>query len=108
MEHLISNKFILDGTAETVMHPARYKILAMMGESKEPQFVDQIAKATEIHPRMVSHHLDVLEDKGLISCEYKLMESKKSKREVAVRLCSLQPKATEVMDAIKESVEEGL
>lgn len=108
MESLISSKFIMDGTAVIVLHPARYQILAFLGEKKEPQFVDQIAKATGIHPRMVSHHLDVLEDKKLLSSEYRIIDGKTGRRGIAVRMCTLLPKAKQVIDGLKESLEEGL
>lgn len=91
-----------------IMHSARYHILAYLDEKREPQFVEQIAKATKIHPRMVSHHLDVLEENGLISSEYKLIESAGGKREVAVRMCKLLPKYSEVKNSLRESLEEDI
>ena len=108
MEQLISNKFIIDGTAELVLHPARYQILEYLGKKNEPQFVDQIAKATGIHQRMVSHHLDALEEKEIIHCDYKIINSKTGKRGVAVRMCSLLPKASEVVNELTKSLKEGL
>jgi DNA-binding transcriptional ArsR family regulator len=97
-------KFIVDGTAGVVMQPARFKILQHLRKTKEPSYVDQIAKACDIHPRMVSHHLDVLEDQGLVTSEFKLMKLEGSKKDVAVRLCSATPKADEVLRDIRESV----
>lgn len=108
MEQLISNRFIIDGTAEIVLHHARFQILEFLGKKKVPQFVDQISKGTGIHPRMVSHHLDVLEEKELIRSEYKIIDSKTGKRGVAVRMCELLPKAREVISELKKSFSEGL
>jgi DNA-binding MarR family transcriptional regulator len=95
--------FITDGTAGLLMQPSRFKILQLLRQSKEPQFVEQIAKALEIHPRMVSHHLDILQDQGLIESKYELVNVERSKRGVAVRLCSATPKANEVLRQIRES-----
>ena len=89
-------KYITDGTAGVVMHPARYLILQCIRKSKDPLYVDQLAKAVDIHPRMVSHHLDVLEEQGLVECKYELVNIEGSKRGVAVRLCSVTPKTEEV------------
>jgi len=85
------------------MHPARFKILQLLRQSKEPLFVEQIAKAVEIHPRMVSHHLDVLEEAKLVESKYELVKVNGSKRGVAVRLCSVTPKTEEVLQDIRES-----
>ena len=98
-------KFIVDGTAELVMHPARFQILQYLREAGEPRFVDQIAKAKGIHPRMVSHHLDVLQEQGLIECRHELVKEHGSNREVAVRWAWPTKKADAVIEDILESVE---
>ena len=95
-------KFILDGTAEKMMHPARFLILRELELSDKPLYVEQLAVKTKIHHRMVSHHLDVLESEKLVSCKYLIKED--SKRGVAVRMCEATPKAREVMRNIKESM----
>lgn len=85
------------------MHPARFKILQHLRQNEEKQFVEQISKAINIHPRMVSHHLDVLQDEKMVECSYELVKISGSKRGVAVRLCSVTPKAEEVLQDIRES-----
>jgi len=97
-------KFIVDGTAEVMMQPARFKILRHLRQSHEPQFVEQIAKAVEIHPRLVSHHLDVLQSQGLVESRYELMKAEGSKRSVAVRMSVATPKAEKVLQDIAKSV----
>jgi len=98
-------KYIIDGTANVVMHPARYQIIQCLRKSKEPMFVEQIAKEVEVHPRMVSHHLDVLEKQELIECKYDLVQLDGSKRGIAVRLCKTTEKAENVFNDIKEALE---
>jgi len=95
--------FIGDGTAGLLMQPSRFKILQLLRQSEKPQFVEQIAKALEIHPRMVSHHLDILQDQGLVESKYELVNVEGSKRGVAVRLCSATRKADEVLRQIRKS-----
>jgi DNA-binding transcriptional ArsR family regulator len=101
----LAPKFIVDGTAEVMMHPARFQILQYLREAKEPRFVDRIAKAKGIHPRMVSHHLDVLQEQGLVECKYELMKVGGSNREVAVRWCWPTDKARKVLLGIQESMQ---
>jgi DNA-binding transcriptional ArsR family regulator len=97
-------KFIDDGTAGAVMHPSRFKILQLLRQSKEPLFVEQISKELHIHPRMVSHHLDVLQELGLVESRYEVVNLNGSKRGVAVRMCFATPKVDEVLRQIRESV----
>lgn len=95
--------YIEDGTAEIVLHPTRYLILRFLQDSVKPMYVDEIAKVVKVHPRMVSHHVDILEEKGLIISEYGLINSRNSKRKVAVRLCSVTQKLYEVFEDIRKS-----
>ncbi len=96
-------KFILNGTAEIMMQPARFKILEML-RAHGPAFVDQIAKETGVHPRMVSHHIDVLEEQKLVESKYEISKIEGSNRGVAVRTCWTTDKAEEAIRDIKESV----
>jgi len=95
-------KFILNGTAELMMQPARFKILREL-RANGPEFVDQIAKRTGVHPRMVSHHIDVLQEQKLVQSKYELAKVEGSKRGVAVRLCWTTQKAEEVLREVRES-----
>lgn len=93
-------KIIDEGTAEIVMHPVRFKILQFIKNSNEPPFIEQIANAVNEHPRLVSHHIDVLQDIGLIECKYEFVKVKGSTREVAVRRCYPTSKVSQVFDEI--------
>jgi len=95
-------KFILNGTAEIALQPGRFKILQML-RKHGPLFVEQIAKETGIHPRLVSHHLDVLQDQKLVESKYEIANVQGSKRGVAVRTCWTTDKAEEVLRDVRES-----
>ncbi len=97
-------KFIESGAAAIVMHPVRFKIITCIMESKTPLFVEQIAKDVGQHPRLISHHLDVLEDLGLIKGSYEIILAKGSKKGVAVRLCTPTPNLTKVFEDIVKEV----
>lgn len=96
-------KFIADGTAEIMMHPARFKILMLLRESATPLYVQQISKAAGIHPRLVSHHLDILEEEKLVQCTYELRRDDDSKRGVAIRMCRITLKARQALKNIREA-----
>lgn len=98
-------KFILDGSAEVVTQPARFKIIRAL-KTGGPMFVEQIAKETGIHPRMVSHHLDVLQEENLVESRYELAKADGSKRGVAVRRCWLTTHAEDVLKDIAESAKQ--
>ncbi len=100
-------KFIEAGTAEIVMHPVRFKMIRCIKEAQEALFVEQIAKSVKQSPRLVSHHLDVLEDQGLIKSRYEIATAKGSTRGVAVRLCTPTPKLMEVFKDIAQEVPTG-
>jgi len=99
-------KIVDDGTAKLVMHPARFNILQCLSKASVPLFVEQIAESVGEHPRLVSHHLDILQEAGLVNCKYEIAKVKGSERRVAVRLCSATPKLAEVLDEIARAVAE--
>ena len=96
-------KFILDGSAEVMLQPQRAKIVDLL-RSKGPMFVEQIARETGVHPRLVSHHLDVLEKWHLVSSKYEIKRVEGSNRELAVRMCQATPHVDDVAKNIKESI----
>ena len=99
-------KIVDDGTAQLVMHPVRFNILRQIAAAPTKQFVEEIAKAIGKHPRLVSHHLDVLEEQGLIECNYEATEARNSKkRMVAVRFCTPTAKLAEVFKDVAQAAE---
>ena len=100
---LFGVKFILDGSAEVLLQPARFKIWNLLKETGRAMYVEEIARETGIHPRMVSHHIDVLESEKLVISRYEVRKDG-PKRGIAVRLCEPAPHAAEVTKDIKESI----
>jgi len=100
MKFILDEKFISDGTVATMAQPQRFKIVKFLKE-QGPAFIDRIAKETDIHPRMVSHHVDVLQDQKLVETKYELVKINDSKRDVAVRMCWLTPRAEAMMETTK-------
>lgn len=102
-EFVFAVKFILNGTAQKLVQPGRWKIYQALRE-KGPSYVEEIAEETKIHPRLVSHHLDVLQEQGLVECKYEISNLGGSKRGVAVRICKTTPKGELVLADLRESV----
>lgn len=100
---LFGVKFILDGSAEVLLQPARFKIWNLLKETGRAMYVEEISRATGIHPRMVSHHLDVLVAEKLVTTRYEIRKDG-PKRGTAVRLAEPAPHAAEVTKDIKESI----
>lgn len=101
----MNRDLIGSGVAEIAFQPHRYKILKHLSKSTEPQFVDQIAEATGIHPRLVSHHMDILEQYKLAKSEYGTMKAKDArKRMITVRFCEITKHCTETLHAVKQEV----
>ena len=96
-------KFILNGTAEIALQPGRFKILQTLRKNG-PSFVEQIAKETGLHPRMVSHHIDVLQQEKLVESKYEIAKVGGSKQGVAIRTCWATDKAEQVLKDLRESV----
>jgi DNA-binding transcriptional ArsR family regulator len=99
-------KIVDDGTAKLVMHPTRFNILECLNKASGPLFVEQIAEAIKEHPRLVSHHLTILQKAELVDCKYEVTKIEGSTRGVAVRRCSPTPKLVEVLDEISKAIKE--
>jgi len=102
LKFLFSVKFILDGTAAILLQPGRFKILQELRKNG-PTFVEELARKTGINPRLVSHHLDVLQDQKLIESKYEINNVHGSRRGVAVRTCWATAKAEEVLADVRNS-----
>jgi DNA-binding transcriptional ArsR family regulator len=100
-------KIIDEGTAEIIVHPVRFRILQFVKAASEPPFVEQIAEAVHEHPRLVSHHLNVLQEIGLVDCRYEVAKAKGSMtRGVAIRVCAPTPKLSQVLEEIERAMAE--
>jgi DNA-binding transcriptional ArsR family regulator len=100
-------RIIDEGTAAIALHPVRYKILQFINGASTPQFVEQIAIGIGEHPRLVSHHLNVLQDKGLVECTYEIVQARGSaRRRVAVRFCRPTPRLSEVFQDIAKAAKQ--
>ena len=62
-----------------MLHPVRWKILtALKGKDKE-MYIDEIANMIEEDRRLVSFHLSILQNRGFLESEFKVLQVPKSK-----------------------------
>ena len=69
---------------EIILQPVRFKIVKCLLKSSKPMYIEQIADAVGEPPRLVSHHLDLLEDMGIVKSEFEIIK-RPSSRAVAGR-----------------------
>lgn len=79
-----------------MLHPERRKIIELLKERNTALFIGDIADKTGIERRLVSYHLNTLQENGFAQSEFKVIEPPHS-RGKAGRFYSLTPKVDEVM-----------
>ena len=84
------------------MQPTRFKITLYLANSSTAQYIDQVAAAVQESPRLVAHHLELLEDMGLVSSEFRIIENKELGRGFAGRFFTPLPKLREALQELAE------
>lgn len=86
--------------AHTLMHPIRFQLVECLG-AEGPLYINELAKALGEERRLVSHHLDVLEDYGFVNCRYEI-SGKPGTLGRGLRVYQVTPKVAEVRVALKK------
>ena len=89
-----------DGKASVVMQATRLRIIKVLMEASGPCYIDQIAKELGENPRLISHHLDLLEDSGLVTSELRIVQKDGSQRGAAGRFFTPTPSLRKVFSEI--------
>jgi len=63
-----------------LLHPLRRRIMDLLAE--KPMHVNELSRALGEERRLVSHHLDLLEERGFVESKYQISEQLTSKGEV--------------------------
>ena len=95
---------------DMLLQPTRFKIALHLAKLKEAEYIEQIAAAVQENPRLVSHHLDKMEDLGLTKSEFRIVESADSARGFAGRFFQPTSKlraALETIGTLVTAQEEG-
>ena len=83
-----------------IVNESRIKILVVLYSKNKQMFIDEIAKETGIHPRMVSHHIMALEKIGFVECKYEMVD--RGMKKMAVKLCRVTPKFEKTLSDLCE------
>ena len=94
----LEDKLVKD--AHVLLHPIRFRIVELLAE--KPMHINAISKALEEKKkRLVSYHLHILEEHGLVSSRYEISEQPKSKGK-ALKIYWLTDKVDEVLSELKK------
>ncbi len=89
---------------EIILQPTRFKIVRHLVLSEEEQYIEQIANAMRESPRLVSHHLAILEDLGLVESRFDVIKHSEGARGKAGRFFKPTEKLTQTLSVIKKRI----
>ncbi len=87
--------------AHVLLHPIRFRIVELLTE--KPLHINAISKAMSEERRLVSYHLDTLEEHGFLASKYEISEQPKSKGK-AIRIYWTTDKVKAVINEIKKTL----
>ena len=85
--------------AHTLSQPIGFRIVALLLE--KTMHINAISKELGVERRLVSYHLNALEEHGFVSSKYEISEEQKSKGK-SIRKYWVTEKAVEMISDIKE------
>ncbi len=86
-----------------LLQETRFKIVRELKRAEGPLYIDELARRIGENPRLVSFHLAVLQRSGLVTSEFRVIDSPKS-RGKAGRFFSLTEKANEVASRLAQEI----
>lgn len=87
--------------AHVLLHPIRFKIVELLAE--KPIHINAISKVMGEERRLVSYHLQTLEEHGFVKSKYEISEQPKSKGK-AIRKYWITDKVDKLISEIKKSL----
>ncbi|MBE0516549.1 MAG: winged helix-turn-helix transcriptional regulator [Methanophagales archaeon] len=84
--------------AHVLLHPIRFRIVELLAEKS--MHINEISKAMGEERRIVSYHLQTLEEYGFVNSKYEISENPKSKGR-ALRKYWVTGKVEEVISELK-------
>jgi DNA-binding transcriptional ArsR family regulator len=85
--------------AYVILHPIRFRILELLSEKQ--MHVSELSKALAEERRLLSYHLDILEEYGFVQSKHEISDQPKSKGK-ALRIYRATDKIEQVLGAIKK------
>lgn len=87
--------------AHVLLHPIRFRIVELLAES--PMHISELSKTLGKERRLVSYHLQILDDYGFVNSKYEISEESKSKGK-AIRKYWTTDKVKGVISEIKKGL----
>lgn len=85
--------------AHTLLQPIRFQLVELLGAEGQ-LYISELATALGEDRRLVSHHLDILEDYGFVESRYEISEEPGMIGR-GLRIYQVTPKVVEVRAALK-------
>jgi predicted transcriptional regulator len=85
--------------AHVILHPIRFRIVELLTE--KPMHVSEISTTLGEERRLISYHLDTLEEYGFVTSKHEISKHPKSKGK-ALRIYWTTDKVREVISKIKK------
>lgn len=101
---IVGSMRVIEEGLTAVLQPIRFKIVRHLLLTEKEQYIEQIAEAIQESPRLVSHHLAILEDAGLVESKFDVIKHAEWARGKAGRFFKPTPKLTQVLFEIKKTV----
>jgi predicted transcriptional regulator len=95
----LEEKLVTD--AHVLLHPIRFMIVELLVE--KPLHINAISKAMGMERRLVTYHLEMLEESGFLTSKYEISEEKKSKGR-ALRKYTVTDKVANVISELKKGL----
>jgi predicted transcriptional regulator len=85
--------------AYVILHPIRFRLIELLSEKQ--MHVSELSKALAEERRLISYHLDILEEYGFVQSKHEISDQPKSKGK-ALRIYWRTDKIEQVLGAIKK------
>ena len=90
---------------DSLLQPTRFKIIMLLKKAGAPLYIEQIAKDVGESSRLTAHHLEILEELGLVKSEFGII--KDASRPVAGRFFETTKKGDEALERLRMSIPEA-
>jgi len=87
--------------AHVLLHPIRFRLVQLLAE--KPMYINEISIAMGEERRLVSYHLNMLEEYGFVSSKYEISGHPKS-RGKAIRKYWVNGKIEDVISELKKKL----
>ncbi len=85
--------------AHVILHPIRFRIIELLSEKQ--MHVSELSKALAEERRLISYHLDILEEYGFVQSKHEISDQPRSKGK-ALRIYWTTDKIHHVLDEIRQ------